>query len=85
MRKEPVDDLRLLFLELIAKQHPAATAALFELRDAGKWMTRYRVSAEWLDLFLQTAIAEGHRIWIGSFEPLTTRPRYASKLQPPHG
>jgi|SRR6266508_392785 hypothetical protein len=47
MKKEPVDDLRLLFLRLIAEETPNAATVLFSLRDAGEWMEHYGVSADW--------------------------------------
>ena len=48
--------LRQMFLEQIAIEPIDATAALFELRDVDKLQAEYRVSAEWLDFFLKTAL-----------------------------
>jgi hypothetical protein len=58
MKKEPIGDLQLLFLRLIAEETPEATAALFRLRDAGQWMAKYRVSADWLETFLNAVLKE---------------------------
>jgi hypothetical protein len=48
-----------MFLEQIAAETPEATAALFEMRDAKAWQEKYRVSAEWLDAFLNSALDTG--------------------------
>jgi hypothetical protein len=55
-----------MFLERIAIETPDATAALFELRDAGKWQAKYQVSADWLETFLRAVLVEGqaHIDWI---------------------
>jgi hypothetical protein len=57
----------MMFLKTIANETPEATAALFELRDPGQWMDRYRLSADWLDVFLRATLEKGksHFDWIG--------------------
>src|SRR5262249_40547076 len=54
-----------MFLEQIAIETPEAATMLFELRDAGKWQATYRVSADWLDVFLRAVIEDGqeHMDW----------------------
>jgi hypothetical protein len=66
MRKESVDDLHLLFLELIAEKAPRATDALFNLRDASSWMDAYGVSSDWLESFLMQVLEEEqkHMDWV---------------------
>jgi hypothetical protein len=66
MHIHSVDDLRLMSLERIAIETPEATARLFELRDAGKWQSEYRVSADWLNQFLRGALEQEqeHVNWV---------------------
>jgi hypothetical protein len=58
MHNQSVNELRFLFLEQIATGTPKAVARLFELRDASKWQAEYRLSADWLESFLQTALEQ---------------------------
>ena len=58
MHNQSVNELRFLFLEQIAIETPKAAARLFEFRDAGKWQAEYRVSADWLDVFLRAALEQ---------------------------
>jgi hypothetical protein len=66
VKKEPIDDLRLLFLKLIAEETPEAATVLFSLGDVGKWMECYGVSAAWLELFLREVLEQGqeHIKWV---------------------
>ena len=71
MNDQPINDLRLVFLEQIAIETPEAAARLFELRDAAQWQAQYRVSADWLDSFLQAVIEHGqtHMDWVATRTP----------------
>jgi len=76
MKKEPIGDLQLLFLRLIAEETPGATTVLFNHGAAGKplinlmaareWMEYYGASADWLEIFLQDVLEQGqaHIDWV---------------------
>ena len=67
MNNQPINDLRLMFLEQIAIETPEAAARLFELRDAARVASAsIAVSADWLESFLRAVIEHGqpHMDWV---------------------
>jgi hypothetical protein len=91
MKREPIGDLQLLFLRLIAEETPDAAAVLFSLRDAGEWMEHYGVFADWLETFLRAVLEQGqeHIDWVvknrETFGQASfwSRPRKRPAKQPP--